>query len=168
LGWHNSFDGWIGESKLEIETLGLFILVLGLSVRHGFKIGSAATLGIISTNAVYFTLSALGVGALIVASSTLFTVIKWIGAAYLAYLGVNMLRPLVRRLRGQVDHDKQVIDVAEASRKVRSMEYNTWKAFTQGFMLQACCKLQIQRTFCFSLPFFHNLYRLKEMSPASL
>jgi len=38
------------------------------------------------------TLSMLGLGALLAASATLFTVVKWIGAVYLVWLGVKMIR----------------------------------------------------------------------------
>jgi threonine/homoserine/homoserine lactone efflux protein len=38
------------------------------------------------------TLSLLGVGAVLVASATLFTLVKWIGAAYLVWLGVKLWR----------------------------------------------------------------------------
>ena len=38
------------------------------------------------------TLSMLGIGALLATSATVFTVLKWAGAAYLVYLGVRLFR----------------------------------------------------------------------------
>ncbi|MCF6320344.1 MAG: LysE family translocator [Rhizobiaceae bacterium] len=137
---------------MELETLGLFmlteallsltpgpavLLVLGLSVRHGFKIGFAATLGILAVNAVYFALAALGIGAMILASAALFTLIKWVGAAYLVYLGVMMALPLLRRLSGKADGDSAVIDVTKASKAVGTSKRDFRKAFIRGFVLQA-------------------------------
>lgn len=137
---------------MHLDSLGLFILtetllsmtpgpavllVLGLSVRHGFKLGFGAILGILSVNALYFTLSALGVGALILASATLFTLIKWIGAAYLAYLGVTMAIPLVRRLTGKTTSDAQAINIDEASNAVKDYRKDFRRTFIRGFTLQA-------------------------------
>jgi homoserine/homoserine lactone efflux protein len=67
-----------------------------LTVSHGMRGGFGDTLrvalGVQAGNAVYFVLSALGLGALLQASETLFHAVKWIGAAYLVWLGVRTWR----------------------------------------------------------------------------
>ena len=49
-------------------------------------------LGVQAGNGVYFMLSALGLGALLQASETLFHAVKWLGAGYLIWLGWHTLR----------------------------------------------------------------------------
>ena len=53
--------------------------------------GFATASGILTGNAIYFVTSALGVVSLIFASQTAFVVLKWAGAAYLAFLGVRAI-----------------------------------------------------------------------------
>ncbi len=47
--------------------------------------------GVASANAVYFVLSATGIASLIIASHLVFAIIKWVGVAYLVYLGASAL-----------------------------------------------------------------------------
>ncbi len=112
------------------------LLVVGLSMRQGFRIGFMATLGILATNAIFFTLSALGIGALIVASATLFTIIKWIGAGYLVYLGIGMIIPLVKRLWLKRSLGEG-LDLSEAKAAAPNASQTAAKSFWQGFALQA-------------------------------
>lgn len=67
------------------------LLVVSQAISRGVWSGLAASLGILATNAVYFTLSATGVGALLVGSSRVFLVVKWVGAIYLAWMGARMI-----------------------------------------------------------------------------
>ena len=53
------------------------------------RAGFATAAGILTGNTIYFAASALGVMSLIVASHIAFVVLKWCGAAYLAYLGIR-------------------------------------------------------------------------------
>jgi homoserine/homoserine lactone efflux protein len=70
----------------------LFVVSQGLRCRSGRALWAA--LGILAANALYFAVSGTGVGALLVTSQHLFTVVKWAGAAYLLYLGTTaLLRP---------------------------------------------------------------------------
>lgn len=112
------------------------LLVIGLSMRQGFRIGFMATLGILSTNAVFFTLSALGIGALIVASATLFTIVKWAGAAYLVYLGIGMIMPLAKHL-WQKRSFGEGLKLSDAKAATPKAHQTAVKSFWQGFTLQA-------------------------------
>jgi len=65
----------------------LFVLSQALTRGVGKTIWSIG--GILASNTTYFILSATGVGAILLASYDLFFAIKWIGAAYLVWLGVG-------------------------------------------------------------------------------
>ena len=67
----------------------LYVSSHGLS--GGFRSSVSANLGIVTGNIVYFSMSALGIGAVILASHDLFLVIKWFGMAYLVFLGLRMI-----------------------------------------------------------------------------
>jgi RhtB (resistance to homoserine/threonine) family protein len=61
------------------------------SLRSGAKAGVVAALGINAGCFVHIFAAALGVGALLAASALAFTVLKWLGAAYLVWIGVKLL-----------------------------------------------------------------------------
>ena len=65
------------------------LLVLSQALARGARKSVWSSCGILAANGIYFLLSATGVGALLAASPRLFLVIKWVGAAYLIYLGAS-------------------------------------------------------------------------------
>jgi len=67
------------------------LLVVSQSIARGTWAGFAASLGIVTANTAYFALSGTSLGAILMASWQAFTVIKWLGAGYLVWLGGQML-----------------------------------------------------------------------------
>jgi homoserine/homoserine lactone efflux protein len=67
------------------------LLIVSQAMNRGFKPSLRGAAGILTGNAIYFALSAVGLGALLVASTTVFLVIKWCGAGYLIYMGLKMI-----------------------------------------------------------------------------
>ena len=67
------------------------LLVVSMALTRGPSAGFGASVGILAANAIYFAISATSLGALLLASSELFTIVKWAGAAYLIWTGARML-----------------------------------------------------------------------------
>ena len=57
-------------------------------LHHGFRLGLWNGVGMQAANVLMVIFVSLGLGALLLASETLFTVVKWAGVAYLIYLGI--------------------------------------------------------------------------------
>lgn len=62
------------------------------TVVGGKSAGGWTSAGILTGNLVHLTYSLLGLGLVIAASETAFVVLKWVGGAYLMYLGVQSIR----------------------------------------------------------------------------
>lgn len=68
------------------------LLCLTQSVRHGFARAVFTAFGSIVGMLALIAASLAGLGALMLASETLFTVVKWVGAGYLVWLGIRLWR----------------------------------------------------------------------------
>jgi threonine/homoserine/homoserine lactone efflux protein len=66
--------------------------ILGHAARGGRRHGLAAMFGIWTGVLGHITFAAVGLSALIAASATAFAAVKWVGVAYLFWLGVKALR----------------------------------------------------------------------------
>lgn len=79
------------ETALSISPGPAVFYCVAQGARGGLQRTWPAAAGILSANAIYFALSATSLGAIIAASGDFFTYAKWLGAAYLVYLGVRAL-----------------------------------------------------------------------------
>src|SRR4051794_2934455 len=68
------------------------LLVVSYALGQGWRTALPMAIGVALGDFTAMTLSMLGLGALLAASATLFTALKWIGAAYLVWLGVKLWR----------------------------------------------------------------------------
>ena len=67
------------------------LYIVANALRSGARAGMVAALGITAGCFVHIFAAAVGLSALMAASSTAFTVLKWVGAAYLVYVGLRLL-----------------------------------------------------------------------------
>ena len=98
-------------------------LVLRSAAAHGWRGGAAAALGVGTGCWVHIAGAALGVWALLAGSPWAFGLLRWLGAAYLAWLGLSLLRSAA----------------SEATATLPSAKPGTaWrKLFVQGFFTNA-------------------------------
>ncbi len=68
------------------------LLVLSYALSKGRSVAVASAAGVALGDFVAMTASLAGLGALVLASAALFTILKWIGAIYLVWLGIRLLR----------------------------------------------------------------------------
>jgi homoserine/homoserine lactone efflux protein len=82
----------VAEAVLCLSPGPAVLTVVSQGVSGGARSGVWASLGVLAANALYFAVSATGLFAVAVAGYELFFLIKWIGAVYLVWLGVQMWR----------------------------------------------------------------------------
>ena len=84
---------FVAASAIVLIIPGPTILtVISYSVTHGKRANVALVAGVALGDSTALVASLVGLGALLAASATWFTVVKWIGGLYLLYLGVKLLR----------------------------------------------------------------------------
>lgn len=76
------------------------VAAMGAGVNHGFARGYWLTLGLVIGIVTQLAIVGVGLGALMAASETAFTAVKWLGVAYLLWLGVQQWRAPVRTVQG--------------------------------------------------------------------
>ncbi|MGE0099415.1 MAG: LysE family translocator [Hydrogenophaga sp.] len=96
------------------------LYIVTQALRSGARAGIVAALGIVSGCFVHVFAAAIGVSALLAASATAFTVLKWMGAAYLLWMGVRMLFAKGAPLAIHAEDTAPAVDL--------------WRVFRRGFL----------------------------------
>jgi homoserine/homoserine lactone efflux protein len=97
------------------------LLVISQGVRSGARSSLLGTIGILTGNVIYFSMSAMGLGVILITSEMLFLLIKYMGAIYLGYLGAKMI------IQSLLGHESNQAALMPASRQ---------KLFREGLLTQ--------------------------------
>jgi threonine/homoserine/homoserine lactone efflux protein len=89
------------------------LLAMTNGSRYGTRVAAPGILGAITSDVVLIGAVALGLGALLSSSAMLFAAVKWLGVAYLAYLGLRLLRS-----HGSLEQTKQKAEELAGSRQL--------------------------------------------------
>ena len=91
-----TFESWAAFTAASAVLLIIpgptVLLVVSYALGQGWRTVLPMTVGVALGDFTAMTLSMLGLGALLATSATLFTILKWVGAAYLVYLGIRLWR----------------------------------------------------------------------------
>ncbi len=91
-----SFDLWLAFVAASTALLLIpgptVLLVLSYALSKGRSVAVASAGGVAVGDFIAMSASLAGLGALVLASATLFTLLKWVGAAYLIWLGLRLIR----------------------------------------------------------------------------
>jgi threonine/homoserine/homoserine lactone efflux protein len=92
LGTHDLWLFVLSALLLNITPGPDTLYILGRSTSLGWRAGAIAAFGIGAGALVHISAAALGLSAILAASATAFSVVKYLGAAYLLYVGIALIR----------------------------------------------------------------------------
>ena len=101
------FHVWVAFATASVALLLIpgptVLLVLSYAVSQGRRVALATVAGVALGDLLAMSASLAGLGALVLASATLFTMLKWAGAFYLVYLGIKLYRSAPSASLGALD-----------------------------------------------------------------
>ena len=84
---------FVGASAVLLAIPGpTVLLIVSYSLGHGRKPAAAIVAGVALGDVTAMTTSLLGLGAVLATSALVFTGLRWVGGAYLIYLGIKLWR----------------------------------------------------------------------------
>lgn len=124
------------------------LTVFSHGIRRGSRAGMWVAAGVLLANALYFAISATGLFALLIAWYEIFFLIKWLGAAYLIWIGIQTWRTHPTKLTDSTDstdptkspHAIRTTNAtarSEPAKPASPFPPAGWKAGRRGFAVQA-------------------------------
>ena len=115
------------------------IYVLSVAAQRGVRTGYGAACGVFVGDTLLMTAAAAGGASLLMASPQIFFVVKMVGAVYLGWIGIQLLRGAVRTWRGEQAADApRLVDARQPFRKALVVSLLNPKAiaFLLSFFIQ--------------------------------
>jgi leucine efflux protein len=116
-----SFFGVTDIWTYAIGALGIVLLpgpnsmfVLSVATARGVKTGYRAAMGVFLGDSILLLMTALGAASLLRTYPALFVVVKYVGAAYLAWLGFNLIRSAWKQGFAKLAETKNDADQAQS------------------------------------------------------
>jgi leucine efflux protein len=116
------------------------LYVLSVAAQRGVRAGYTAACGVFVGDTVLMTAAAAGGASLLMASPQIFFVVKMVGAVYLGWIGLQLLRGALSSWRGDAKADSapRVVDASQPFRKALVVSLLNPKAiaFLLSFFIQ--------------------------------
>jgi threonine/homoserine/homoserine lactone efflux protein len=117
-----SFETWLAFAVASFVIVTIpgptVLMVVSYALGHGRRAAYSIVAGVALGDFTAMTASMLGLGALLAASAEIFTVVKWVGAAYLVYLGIKLWRA----------------PVASEGEIAAPLEWSRWRVFANAYV----------------------------------
>ena len=102
--------------------------IVGQTAVHGRKIGLFSSFGVISGAFVHVLAATFGLSAILATSALAFAIVKWIGVAYLVWLGIGALRSSFAKSETELDSE-------EPAAPISTKPMTAFGAWRQGVMI---------------------------------
>lgn len=149
MSLHSAFTFFLALFLFSITPGPGVFAIIARALTRGAKACVLLSLGMVVSDLVYLLLATYGLAAIAENWSGLFTLIRYLGAAYLIYLGVKMFRATVS------DADPMAADKASGG---------GWSGFMQGFLISA----SNPKVILFYIAFLPTFVNLSALSSADL
>ncbi|BDW98135.1 lysine transporter LysE [Thalassospira tepidiphila] len=144
---------WTGDIlSMEIIAVGIitilavispgpdFAMVTRIALARGRRAGVLCAIGIGTGVSVHLGYTLIGLGVVFARNIWVLSALRYLGAAYLIWLGLSALWPDIRRLLGRTDHSKRASNVTHSDQPDQnqtSSAQNSGSAFWIGFACNA-------------------------------